>query len=577
MKKITFYISFILTLSLILPLPALALTKKVTAGGKAHTVVDPHEYPIVFVPGAAGSLLEAGGYNAWPGSVSITDSAFNILGLKEDGRTPCCGSRAIVTGVMRYGAGDVYTGLGDLQFAAVYQGFYDYMEKEGYGYNAPKEDGKVFYDFPYDWRQDNHRWTKALDKKINKVLKATGAEKALLFGHSMGGLQIRLYLADEKRAEKVGGVVFMGTPHNGAPQVFWAYTYGYNFGNSKVDDTTMWEIMKNWPAGYQLLPDYGAVQDENGKFWTTEEMYGPNFISQQEYTHYQIQDALGNAEKYHITYGLPNQTFAQARTAFAEELTDAVPAHDWIDYYMIAGTGQDTVQYFEASFEDVGLEKPLLHLEKVITKNGDGTVPKAGARVEGVVEHVEVVGEHSALPSIPAVHTHLNRMRDTLNREDERDSLLSRQTTYARSELGKMQKWDANDTESIAMIFFHFLRGTEVTRDEQKIKLRNKLREYARRTFKDAAVNVYIEEAENASADNYYVIIDDFQIVESGKGKLKKATVHVRTDLETLEGILGNTIDESSALLSGKVQVTGGGVVTTLISKVYNWIRSYGG
>lgn len=571
MKKIT--ILLILVFGLLNPVTTLALVKNTDAG----TVVDPREYPIIFVPGAAGSLLEAGGYNAWPGSVSITDSAFNILALEEDGRTPCCGSRAIVTGVMRYGGGDVYTGLGDWQFAAVYQGFYDYMEKEGYGYNVPSEDGKVFFDFPYDWRQDNHRWTVALDKKVDRVLKQTKADKVILYGHSMGGLQIRLYLADSKRAEKVGGVVFMGTPHNGAPQVFWAYTYGYNFGNSKVDDTTMWEIMKNWPAGYQLLPDYGAVQRDDGSFWTVEEMYGPNFISQQEYDHYI--DAGGAESDYQITYGLPNETFRNVRVAFAEELTDAVSAYDWIDYYMIAGTGIDTVQYFEASLVDVGLEQPLLQLEKVITKNGDGTVPKAGARVEGVVEHIEVAGEHSKLPSEPVVHGHLNRIKDLLNDVAKRDSLLRKQENYAAKELNRVASWNdgtAPDTEALPMIFFHFLRGDQVVKDEQRRKFRDKLRGYAIKTFENATVNVIIENKETKETDTYYGIIKNFELVESGKGNLKKSDVKVRIDTtETLNGILGDTISEESALLAAQVQITGGGIVVTFVSKLYGWIRNF--
>jgi len=68
--------------------------------------------------------------------------------------------------------------------------------------------------------------------------------------------------------------------------VLWAYTYGYNFGNTKVSDTRMWEVMKNWPAGYQLLPDYPSIQDDaTGKFWTMDQLLAGQFYSEQEYQH----------------------------------------------------------------------------------------------------------------------------------------------------------------------------------------------------------------------------------------------------------------------------------------------------
>jgi len=579
MKNLRIITLFILCASIITPQAVLALTKKVDVGGKTHTVIDPREYPIIFVPGAAGSNLEAGGYNAWPGALSLRDGAFKILGLKKNGRSPCCGSRAVTTGVMRYGAGDVYMGLGDWQFSSIYQGFYDYMDKAGYGYAVPKEDGKVFYDFPYDWRQDNNRWTKLLDKKVKQVLKATGAEKVILVGHSMGGIQIRLYLADPKRAEKVGGVVFIGTPHHGAPQVFWAYTYGYNFGNSKVSDTTMWEIMKNWPAGYQLLPDYGAVQAEDGVFWSTDKMYGEDFVSKQEYDHYII--AKNNRGNYKVTYGLPNKKFVSERMSFAEKLGDAVPAYDWIDYYMIAGTGQDTVQYFEAKFTDItGLDKPLLKLKKVITKNGDGTVPKAGAKIDGVVEHIEVVGEHSKLPSVPEVHIHLNRMRDSFNNEEARKALLEKQRVYGKSELSRVAGWKADGVsgggQSIGKIVFNYARSKGAKRDEQKIKLRDKLRSYAVETFENATVNVVIRGAGNTAEDSYYFVIEDFAIKKSGKGQIDKSDVTVRVETkEVLEGILDNNIDEQEAFMSEQLKISGGGVVKTMVGKIYKWISKY--
>jgi len=52
----------------------------------------------------------------------------------------------------------------------VYQPFYDYMASQGFAYEEPKDNGKVFYDFVYDWRKDNRTWTPDLDRKVGPGL-----------------------------------------------------------------------------------------------------------------------------------------------------------------------------------------------------------------------------------------------------------------------------------------------------------------------------------------------------------------------------------------------------------------------
>lgn len=261
-------------------IPVQALYKEGKDSYGTYYVEDRLTYPIIFIPGMAGSNLDVGGgENAWPGGLSTNDDAFSVLALKEDGRSPAAGALPVATSVMRYGAGNVYMIAGDWQFAPIYQGFYDYMASEGYTIE-PNTNGKQFFDFPYDFRQDNRRWTPLLDNLINKALEKTKSDKVILFVHSMGGYQARLYMKDPARAKKVAGVVFMGTPHHGAAIAFWAFSEGYNFDNKKLSDKKMWEISPNWMGGYQLLPDYSVVQDNNG-FWPLEKMYGQDWISSQ--------------------------------------------------------------------------------------------------------------------------------------------------------------------------------------------------------------------------------------------------------------------------------------------------------
>lgn len=564
------------------PFLSLALTKEVGGG----TVVDARDYPIIFIHGAAGSELDRGGTNLWPGYVGgiINDSGSAQMALNSDGKTDCCGV-VTATQVMRYGGG-YDMGFVDTRFAPVYQGFYDYMEKEGYGFEK-SETGRVFYDFVYDWRKDNRAHTKLLDIKVNQVLKETKAEKVILVGHSMGGLQIRLYMNDEKRAKKVGGVIFLATPHHGAPQVYWAYTYGYNFGNTKVSDTRMWEVMKNWPAGYQLLPDYPAVQDaETGKFWTVEEQMGrSDFISQQEYDHGIA--GMGREQKYLPTYGLPNKNFAKDALDFHRSaLGDSVKKYPWVKYYMVAGTGQDTVQYFEATYtQRPGFDAPGLILKKIISKNGDGTVPEAGARIDGVDAAVKVVGEHGAIPGTPAAQAYVTEYRKVINDEVFREGLIDKVRRASESRLRQLKSTSesasaeaaADDGSPAAEAFklaMLFLKGAP---DEEKIKKRDDLRRSMYKTFRNANVNIHIQSSGDTAEDSLYATIQAFEFKEIGLGKISNPTVTVEVQgYEVLDGLADGSIDALDAYLDGRVQLKGTGPVSTLKYKIMSWIAKYG-
>ncbi len=97
---------------------AFALEKQAADSQGQYTIKDGRDYPIIFIPGMAGSTLDiGGGENAWPGSFSdedlasmgnwplttaiqylVTgklgiknDEAFKVLALKNDGKSPLSG------------------------------------------------------------------------------------------------------------------------------------------------------------------------------------------------------------------------------------------------------------------------------------------------------------------------------------------------------------------------------------------------------------------------------------------------------------------------------------------------------
>ena len=578
------YKSLIATLliALAFPFPASALVKTNESG---NTIVDKREYPIIFIHGAAGAELEKGGTNLWPAYLGglINDSGALQMALNSDGKTDCCGE-VTAPRVMRYASGYDSMNMGMI---GVYQGFYDYMDALGYGYEEASKDGKVYYDFTYDWRKDNRDHTKSLDVKVRNVLKETKADKVILIGHSMGGLQARLYMKDPKRAANVGGVIFIGTPHHGAPQVYSAYTEGYNFGNPKVSSSRMWEVMKNWPAGYQLLPDYPAVQDdETGKFWTLEDMYvNGGFFSSQEYNH-AVGGWMGHGEqKYLPKSGLPNAQFAKDTIAFHKYLGDSVDKYPWVKYYHIAGDGKPTLQYLRVAKETrPGFDLPILVVERVETNNGDGTVAAAGAKIEGVEEHIKVIGEHAALPGIPAVTKNVTRMREIINNETFRYGISELIKTYAEGELPTLATYKKSggpsDTQKDAQrslveaIFTTLFMGVP---DEKKIQLRDEVRDRAVRSFENATVNIHIAAEGTQEEDTMYLVIKGFQVVDSGSGTIDGASVTVTVDnYTTLRAIAHHQTSAQEALRAGSISFSGTGAIEGLKSKMMTWFLRYG-
>lgn len=568
-------------LFLLVPASSFALIRDSEDG----TVTDPREYPIIFVHGAAGSELDRGGTNLWPGSIGgiVNDSSAAMMALNSDGKTDCCG-KVTATKVMRYGAG-YDLGFLNAQFAPVYQGFYDYMEAQGFGYEK-SEDGKVFYDFVYDWRKDNRTWTADLDRKVNQARSETHSDKVILIGHSMGGIQIRLYMNDPANAKKVAGVVFLATPHHGAPQVLWAYTYGYNFGNSKVGNTRMWEVMKNWPAGYQLLPDYPSIQDsETGKFWTMEDLFAGKFYSEQEYQH-TLDSATGREATYHPKAGLPNLGFAKDALLFHQSvLGDSVKKYPDVKYFMVAGTGQMTTQYFEGSLVPrPGFELPVLQLKPVRSANGDGTVPSAGAKIEGVDEFVTVVGEHGAIPSTPAAQVLVTKYRKLLNDEDFRKNLHERAARFADSKLPEAARMrnagvsvgESSSEGNIAVALFRaFFFGVP---NEEKIKARDELRRDAGKVFENMNINIEITGSGDHETDHVYLVIKNFKVTAHGSGTIStaKQTVHIPS-YEVFDQIVGGQVDLWEGYKSGVFTVTGNGIINNLKMRFFSWIAKFAG
>lgn len=95
-------------------------------------------------------------------------------------------------------------------------------------------EGETLFAFPYQWRQSNMLTALELKQKIAEVKAITGSEKVDLITHSMGGLVARQYIETSGYDNDVDQLIFIATPHHGAPKAYLMWE-GAEFGAERKD------------------------------------------------------------------------------------------------------------------------------------------------------------------------------------------------------------------------------------------------------------------------------------------------------------------------------------------------------
>ncbi|MBI5729221.1 MAG: hypothetical protein HY983_03230, partial [Candidatus Magasanikbacteria bacterium] len=134
------------------------------------------------------------------------------------------------------------------------------LESKSYQENAD------LFVFPYDWRFSNTITSQRLKEKIDAVTAQTGSQKVDLVAHSMGGLVAKQYVLDNG-GSKVNKLIFVGTPHLGAPKAFKNLLAGDTFGLPFIlNPLEMKKLSQNMPSAYELLPSQTFFNRFGGYF-----------------------------------------------------------------------------------------------------------------------------------------------------------------------------------------------------------------------------------------------------------------------------------------------------------------------
>lgn len=241
---------------------AFGTTSKSSSGGTdafvARLAASPGvaKRPVIVIPGIMGTTLYATGIvpivlpppsdlvwvNDLAAVTSADDNFLRVLELADSGGS-----------VYAIRPGPILDGTRDADFLNTYADLLKFLKTSGY------VEDKLLFTFPYDWRLDNQLNAIALNDFIeNVVVPASGQTKIDIVAHSMGGLLVRKY-AQTFTENRLSKIIYLGTPHRGAPTSFGALAFSDAFVENflalpAINSETLAEVARTCPSIFELLP-----------------------------------------------------------------------------------------------------------------------------------------------------------------------------------------------------------------------------------------------------------------------------------------------------------------------------------
>jgi pimeloyl-ACP methyl ester carboxylesterase len=333
-----------------------------------------HPVNLLFIPGVMGSSLESETLGGiwWLDLTNL--GRLNDLALAPDGHSDATADyrvRALTTD-HRY-SGFLTAALGRNDF--------------GHDRHA------------FDWRRSLTLEATALRDHVQRIREASGGLRVHLVAHSMGGLLVRTaLLLHDDLWDSVGRIVFLATPHYGAPAIagylknhFWGWDKLVVLGQFLSRETfrSMRGPLGLLPAPADVYPGASPGDHPCANF----DLYDADAwkLDLSDGERGRLQTVLNDTAQLHRDLHAWHGTLAQERRDRMCE---------------IAGVGYKTL--FRLEFHKTFLWQ---HTKKVTDRtlgdphrDGDGRVPVASAALKriGDVRYVRAV--HGGLPNVPAVY-----------------------------------------------------------------------------------------------------------------------------------------------------------------------------
>ena len=256
-----------------IPLPRLAAPNVIAALPEAEreavqSALRATQPVVIFLPGVLGSKLDEGGDTIFGGKPS---AKIAYVEGKSSAKAEILDELALLP------VRTSYTNA--------------YSKPVSYMQGITLAQGASFKIFAYDWRQSNIRSAEHLSDFICTHIEDIQSRPVIFIAHSMGGIVLKYWLAEKYRSAKCGDqkidqvvpvasikhVVFVGTPHLGAPKALSALLDNYYLIGDRtsalpsrvLNDRVVQNLNEyggTFPSAYELLP---RLTPECGAKWAT--------------------------------------------------------------------------------------------------------------------------------------------------------------------------------------------------------------------------------------------------------------------------------------------------------------------
>ncbi len=325
--------------------------------------------PVLIIPGMAGSELYNGDDLIWAdlnqmfrdvGDEFLTEN----LSLDDGGIS-----------VKNISTGEVIKGA---PLTNIFEGLDSVLAQNGYH--------DSLYYFPYDWRLDLNDTAISLSAEVERIKLETGHEKVSIIAHSMGGLLAKEYIRQNGK-NSIDKLIFVGTPHLGAPKAGKVLLEGDNFSIPWLEEERIKEIAKNSIALHELLPTQSYF-DLAGSYIKELLQIIPSEVSN-------LLD-YEETRQFLINDGSSSDVFELAYNFFSNNLESLDLSG--INVYNIAGCKTPTHGGY--------LVYPNGYISDIKYRAGDKTVPFVSGNAINLPESnkfYSIKGSHIELPSQPGV------------------------------------------------------------------------------------------------------------------------------------------------------------------------------
>ncbi len=313
-----------------------------------------------------------------------------------------------------------------------------FLQKNGYVKSSE------LYEFAYDFRFSAVYNAAKLEELINEIRTERNNQPVDIVAHSFGGLIAKQYLLNPANAGNVRQLIFVGTPHLGAPKALKALRYGDNLDVKIIDGCKLKRVVHNLPGMFNLLPGRRYFAASGGGYYEDAgDIDGDNVRGILNFDQMTFNLINGKETRCLLKPSVDALPFDKLSAILLEEHT--VKFHDSLDNWtkpenvrvsMIVGYNVPTLKMLSENTDGIKL---------TYTTAGDGTVPLWSAETSeaDVIYYADLKQmktEHSGMIGAPIVVGKILYLLKRSNKSGSNDFSIARPDDKIFTETSELKR-----------------------------------------------------------------------------------------------------------------------------------------